>query len=108
MTTTNSFIVHTWTEAPEAGRSADEWPYPTTYTKSLITGQLAQDIRVKLMKPDEMPVFIIEEQISGGYSEYTQETDYSHVLEVNGERINLGDSYDYDNGLNSLLKWLEA
>lgn len=104
--TTSSVEVDRWEDEPEFGRSADEWPYPTRYVKSLIEGELADRIRERLGLEDDVPVYITETVISGGWSEYTQETDYTHVVEAGWHEIELGYSY-WGNGLGSLLKWLD-
>lgn len=103
---TNSTVVARWEDAPVFGRSASEWPYPTRYIKSLITGDLADAVRARLGLEEHVPVLITETAVSGGYSEYTQETDYTHVVEVGEYRIELGYSY-WGNGLEELLKWLD-
>ena len=103
---TNSVVVDDWEDEPLFGRSADEWPYPTRYVKSLITGDLADKIRERLGLEEGVPVHIVEKVISGGYSEYTQETGYEHTVEAGGYEIELGYSY-WGNGLESLLKWLD-
>jgi len=47
-----------------------------------------------------------EHQHSGGYSEYTQETDYEHEITCGSHEIHLGTVY-WGNGLEALLKWLD-
>lgn len=106
---TNSVIIREWSDDPESGRDADGWPYPNYYTESLITGELADKIRARLEAHPEAPVIFKETCESGGYSEYTQENDYTFELRVNGYEINIpGGGYCYDNGINSLIKWLDA
>jgi hypothetical protein len=95
-----------WTDPPAPGRSADEWPYPTRHSKSIITGDLADRVRTRLNLPAEVPVFLDEERISGGWSEYTQETDYNHTITCGQHTIQLRPDY-WGNGLDSLLKWLD-
>lgn len=106
VTATNSTVIHEWSDAPEDGRDADDWPYPNHYIKSLITGELADRIRARLGQPDETPVFITETHISGGYSEYTQENDYEHTINCGAEVVELAAGWD-SNGLNKLIKWLD-
>jgi hypothetical protein len=116
MAATNSTKLMEWTDPPEPGRSADDWPYPTTHVKYLISGELADRVRAKLGQPAETPVVMTEDQESGGYSEYTQETDYSHTIDCGPHTIQLGSAYwglswgsTYgSNGLTNLLKWLDS
>jgi hypothetical protein len=103
---TNSTILIEWEDAPEVGRLASDWPYPTQYTKSLITGDLADRVRTRLGLTPEVPVLLTEERISGGYSEYTQETDYNHTITCGQHTIQLRSGYER-NGLTSLLNWLD-
>jgi len=104
---TNSVVIEEWSDDPAEGRSEWDWPYPTKYQVCLITGELADKVRERLDLDDSVPVHIKEEVVSGGWSEYTQENDYYHTLEVGGQEITLrGD--DYGNGLNSLLEWLDS
>jgi transcriptional regulator with XRE-family HTH domain len=85
---TNSTIIHEWQDAPEPGRGADEWPYPTSYTKSMITGELADRIRERMGVDASAPVFITEKCVSGGYSEYTQD-DFCAELGISRSYISL-------------------
>lgn len=103
---TNSTLIHEWEDAPEDGRDADEWPYPTRYYKSLITGDLADLIRKRLGVEPHVPVMLTEKVESGGYSEYTQENDYEHTLTVGGHTINLHVGWT-GNGLTALTDWLD-
>jgi hypothetical protein len=102
-----------------------EWPYPTTYKKSRITGDLAERIKAAFLRenPDlgveGSEVIITEEVVSSGYSEYTQENEYNMVIQYAGyaKEFTSG-SYSamdgYFNGSNSynnlgkLLKWTES
>jgi hypothetical protein len=102
---TNSTIIQEWDDDPEDGRE-DEWPYPNHYIKSLITGELADRVRARLDQPAETPVLITETQISGGWSEYTQETDYEHRIDCGPASKDLGTDY-LGNGLKKLLEWLD-
>jgi len=107
MSTTNSTIIHEWYDAPEDGRDADDWPYPTSYTKSIITGELADRIRERLGVDSSAPVFITETVESGGYSEYTQENDYSHTVQVGEHTLELAGSCWTSNGITALINWLD-
>lgn len=108
MAPTNSTKLMEWTDAPEPGRSADDWPYPTTHVKYIITGELADRVRAKLGMDPEVPVLMTEDQESGGYSEYTQETDYSHTIDCGQHTIQLGSATWSRNGLEHLLDWLDS
>jgi len=104
---TNSTVIHEWEDAPKPGCEADEWPYPTRYAKSLITGDLADKIRERLGLDSHVPVFITEKVVSGGYSEYTQENDYSHTVTAGEHAVELGYTWD-GNGVTALTDWLDA
>ena len=106
MAPTNSTELMRWTDAPQPGRSAHEWPYPTEHVKYLISGELADRVRQRLGVPQDTPVIMTEHQHSGGYSEYTQETDYEHEITCGSHEIHLGTVY-WGNGLEALLKWLD-
>lgn len=106
MAATNSTKLMAWTDPPAPGRSADDWPYPTEHIKSLISGELADRIKERLGVPSDTPVIMTEHRISGGYSEYTQETDYQHEIACGPHEIHLGTTY-WGNGLEALLKWLD-
>jgi hypothetical protein len=103
---TNSTIIHEWQDAPEPGGDADEWPYPTSYTKSLITGELADRIRERLGVDAPAPVFLTEKCVSGGYSEYTQENDYYHTIETGGHTVEMEAGWSW-NPITSLINWLD-
>lgn len=107
--TTSSTVVAQWEDAPENGRSANEWPYPTRYQRCLITGDLADAVRERLGLEEHVPVMIVETVVSGGWSEYTQENDYYHLVEAGGFEINLGGGGSGwgQNGVDELLKWLD-
>ena len=103
---TNSTIIHEWQDAPEPGQDAYEWPYPNSYTKSLITGDLAGKIRERLGLESHVPVMITEKVVSGGYSEYTQENDYYHTITAGNETVELGSTWS-SNGITALTDWLD-
>lgn len=68
-----STLIQEWQDEPAEGRSEDDWPYPTTYKKFLIGGDLAERVCKRLGVDAGTPVFITEQVESGGYSEWTQE-----------------------------------
>ena len=97
--TTTFTLVEEWADEGEW-----EWPYPNQYKKSLIEGTLADLIRAKFGV--DAPVYITETEISGGWSEYTQETDFEFTVECGDESHEFSDILGYDNGLKGLLEWL--
>lgn len=103
---TNSTLIHEWEDAPEGGRDPEEWPYPTRYSKSLITGDLADKIRDRLGAEQHVPVMITEKVESGGYSEYTQENDYYNTVTVGEHSVDLGSAWT-GNGIMALTDWLD-
>jgi len=108
MAPTNSTKLHEWTDPPEPGRSADDWPYPTTHVKYIISGELADRVRTRFGVTHDTPVIMTEDQESGGWSEYTQETDYHHQIDCGGYTVVLRPTgWCGDNGLQQLLTWLD-
>jgi len=103
---TASTLMHEWSDQPEPGRDADDWPYPNRYSKSLITGDLADAIRTRLNVESHVPVIITEEVVSGGYSEYTQENDYNHTITVGEHTVELESSWTW-NAITALTRWLD-
>lgn len=97
--------VEEWTEDIEEGRDPDEWPYPTTYTRSLAQGELAERIRRALGAADDLPVYVVEEVISTGYSEYTQEDEYNLTITAGDAEHKI--DYGWTGGLQALLRWLD-
>jgi len=81
--------------------------------KFLIDDVMAKDIRKKLNVEDDEPVYLLTETHYGGYSEYTQENDFSCAVVCKGhykEFLDSGYSYGNNNGSNGpfgkLLDWL--
>lgn len=107
MGATTSTVIHTWSDSPAPGCSADDWPYPTSYTKSLITGELADRIKARLGVDASAPVFITERCESGGYSEYTQEKDYYHTITTGEHVVEMRASYWGSNAITLLTEWLD-
>lgn len=108
--TTVATPVRTWTDPPEDGRSADDWPYPTEHAQFLITGDLAERIKVALGEPPEAAVFLTEDRISGGYSEYTQDTDIEFEIQCGGRTVRFYRMrWDYAaTPVAQLAAWLDA
>lgn len=99
-------VVEEWEDEPDAGRAADDWPYPTRYTKSLAQGEMAERIRRALNVADDLPVYVTERVESGGYSEYTAEDDYYLTITVGAasHEVDAG----WTGGLTALLRWLDV
>lgn len=98
-------LLSEWADEPEEGRDADDWPYPTTYRESQANGELAERIRRALGVADDLPVYVTEEIVSGGWSEFTQEDEYGLVIRVGDEKREM--EGDWNGGLVALLRWLD-
>lgn len=83
-TPTMSVLIDEWSEPDE---NDGEWPYPTEYRRYLITGELADRIRVRFGAADTDRVTITEERISGGYSEFTQETELFFDIDCGAQKV---------------------
>lgn len=86
----------------------DEWPYPTLTIESVISGDLRTRALSKLGRPDhDGEVLLIESHVSAGWSEYTQEDDYSIEVSINGESA-WKDEYNYstESAMAQFLKWI--
>ena len=81
----------------------DEWPYPTEWVTYAIAGELGKRIRNAAGMGEDTNVIIEEEAVSGGYSEYTQETDYTFEVRCGS----FTKSFTGYRGLHDMLKWLE-
>lgn len=86
--------------------NAAEWPDRVVKLVQLVEGPLADRIRRAANQPDRSPVVISEVQTDGGYSEYTQETDYDFTLRVGNAVIELGESAY--NSVDALSRWLKS
>lgn len=80
------------------------WPYPDRYITSAIEGTLARQIRRRFGLAPDGGVIMVERQISGGYSEYTQEMSYKFSVSV-GNHYQSFDS-DTRNAVALLLEWV--
>lgn len=104
---TTSIEVRRWEDKPEEGRSADDWPYPDVHVEYRIDGHLADLIRARTK--EEGVVLFEEIEASGGWSEYTQETDYWVTVRVGKfEREFDGAATDnhYRSALPAIQRWL--
>ncbi len=99
----NSTVVAEWEDPDE---NNGEWPYPTRYVKRAISGQLADEIRARIGAARDAQVFITEAEMSGGWSEWTQETDYAMEIECGDFRKEFCSSWS-ENNLVALLRWLD-
>lgn len=86
---------------------SEEWPYPDEVKISVVTGELADRIRARTGETGE--VTIEERVISGGYSESTQENEYTFELRISGSKVwETDDCYSEENGLVKMLAWLDG
>lgn len=83
-----------------------EWPYPTQYVERAVSGSLAHAIRARFGADSTTPVTITSEEVSGGWSEYTQENDYNMTIQCGDHRKVFSDVWA-NNNLQSLLDWLD-
>jgi hypothetical protein len=75
-------------EVQEKDGDWEEWPYPSR----TITSRISGDLKAAILKSHSLTdagndVTLEEEYESGGYSEYTQEEDFTLRLYVNGSEI---------------------
>jgi hypothetical protein len=82
----------------------DEWPYPTLTIESIITGKLRTHILNIYSLEDTAEVYLIETQVSGGYSEFTKEDECSIQVQVDG--IIVWDSIYHMNKESAMAKFL--
>lgn len=90
------------------GGDWDEWPYPTINITSRVTGDLRAKILARLDRTNG-DVELQELEVSGGYSEYTQENDYEIRVLVDG-RERWGSKYgtSAEDSMAMFLKWVEG
>jgi len=73
----------------------DEWPYPTVEIESVISGELRSRILAVLgRKDDGSEMRLVEIQVSGGWSEFTQEDECEIGIKIGAETI-WKDDYNY-------------
>lgn len=83
--TTISYLLEEWADEPEDGQKANEWPYPTTHARFRILGDLAERTTERTGKTGD--VSIVENVISSGWSEYTQDDEYEFEVYVGTELV---------------------
>ncbi len=93
---TKSILAYEYVDLSTGSGDPDEWPYPDVYRKYLIVGDLADKVLARVGKAEGIVSFTQLEE-SGGYSEYTQETDYTFTVHVNDEMV-----YQTENGFNTI------
>lgn len=84
---TTATLIREWEDEPEEGRTADDWPFPTSYRKFAIDGDLADRIRARLGEPEGTPVYLTERTESGGWSEWTQEDELYFTIECGSNTV---------------------
>lgn len=84
----------------------EDWPYPTVTIESEVSGELRAGILAKLGR-SKGDVCLVESEVSGGWSEWTQETDYEISVEIDGEKV-WGDEYSpsKESALAAFLEWV--
>lgn len=85
------------------------WPdfYPERTVKRSISGKLAHDIRTRLKEAEDTPVFVTEIERLGSYSENTDFTDYTMVIEC-GETKKYFESNVGSENFSALISWLDG
>lgn len=106
---TTSTLIREWDDDPEEGRSEDDWPYPDHHCEYLIEGNLADLIRERAGKTGD--VIFEELYVSGGWSEWTQENDYSVTIRVGDFKREFSGTAEfggYDSAIPAIQEWLEG
>lgn len=106
---TTSALLREWDDEPEEGRSEDDWPYPDYHAEYLIGGHLADLIRERTGETGD--VIFEELRVSGGWSEWTQEDDYSVTIRVGDfkrEFEGVAELGSYHSALPGIQRWLEG
>jgi hypothetical protein len=83
----------------------DKWPYPTITIESEISGELRDRIIARTGLTGR--VTLLESEISGGYSEYTQETDYEIEVLIDGHHV-WNDDYQWstESAFGAFMTWV--
>ncbi len=74
------------THSKDDGGAWDEWPYPTITIESEVSGALRTAVLSAFGRAGEK-VILIESEVSAGWSEFTQETEYGIAVQVDGETV---------------------
>ena len=89
----------------------DEWPYPTIETTSRITGELRDKIlkRTGRKANDTSEITIVESNVSSGWSEFTQDNDYSIDVFIGTEGITIT-NYDTseESAMSRFFEWVDS
>ena len=73
----------------------DEWPYPTVEIESVVSGELRSRILSVLgIEDDGQKIMLVETNVSGGWSEFTQETECGIEVRIDAETA-WKDEYNY-------------
>lgn len=85
-----------------------EWPYPTKHVRRELDGALAYAVRRRCgPKHGNLPVYITTDEISTGYCEYTQETEFNTRLECGDVSVEFYSTYGEENNLVKIIEWLD-
>ena len=88
----------------------DEWPYPTVTIESEVTGELRSKV-IAAAGGEPVPgrVIITETEVSGGYSEFTQETEYGIEVRIDGASV-WKDEYNMDSetAMSAFMRWAKV
>jgi hypothetical protein len=108
---TTSTLVSERQDPYEEGKGEWDWPYPDKYLTYLIGGNLAALILRRFGAAPGTPVLIEEKEVSSGYSEYTQETEYYCTVRAGEHSKSFGYSSSsvvgaYGNSLSRFTNWL--
>lgn len=78
----------------------------TETVERLIEGKLAEDVRKRVMAPDDAPVTIVEVNLKYWHSDWTSETDYRMIIKCNGAEEEF-ETYSAQQNFKKLLEWLD-
>lgn len=99
--------VRSWSDPPERGRTADDWPYPTSYVESAPPESLRQAIYDRTGEQGG-EVYLREIEVSSGYSDYTQENEFYVEVLVNDEvAYKTPGAWSGGGAILHLLDWLD-
>ena len=83
----------------------DEWPYPTVEIESVISGELRARILAKLGHTDDgCEVRLIETNVSGGWSEFTQEDECSIEVKIGSGVAWRDETFSTESAMERFLK----